>query len=525
MRLEEFFIQHYRVLEDLALQLKRVGSPFQEDQGGYALDFLVGVNGTGKSTVLRLLGRLLARLHLQEGRLYEFDVPVRLCYVMTEGAEEVRVRISNIAEDFDWDVTEDTSPPPLHYQIDDGEWANGAESPLDAARYLPSLVVYSTGELQDWRNLLWIEPALVTEEADETGDRINAAGHYEWPGHRPSTTREEPLRGVVFIEPRHLPLVALCGLLADQWDKEDRQQKRLDYVLDEAQIERLLGFSLRIRYLEDLHDPQIVMGMIDNLAPLAKRVIRQGNDWLLVFELSDTSLDSDLSLGQVYDRPIQLFEALYRLTLDAGEGGVALQDVALFLQRKMDPKPNVQIAEDEEVKAKKPMLHLFRWLSDGEQSLIARMALFSLFRVHDYLILLDEPEVHFNDVWKRELIHVLDTVMQGYRSHSLITTHSSIALTDVPRSSIQVLHREGSTTTEAKLPIVETFGADPSDVLVHVFGTPSATGERSVKYVQQKLIQAGDNQAMLDELAEVVAPGYWRYRIQLERQRLQQVSS
>ena len=38
------------------------------------------------------------------------------------------------------------------------------------------------------------------------------------------------------------------------------------------------------------------------------------------------------------------------------------------------------------------------------------MALFVLFRADNLLIILDEPEVHFNDVWKREIVHMLDQI-------------------------------------------------------------------------------------------------------------------
>lgn len=518
MRLKAFFIGHYRVLKDLDLHFARVSDPLREDQEGYALDFLVGVNGTGKSTVLQLLGRLLTRLHTQEGRYSDFDVPVRLEYEIGSveyGIGSVTVTLSNRPEDIEMEAP--GSRPNLHYRIDNGDWVNSAERPLDAGSYLPSLVVYTTGELQDWRAMLQTGPADEAELSAESDERSKQEG-YEWPGHRPQRMRREPLKGVRFIEPHHLPLVALCGLLADRWDQDGNKRDKLRYVLDEAQIDNLLGFSLKVRYLEDLHDPQSVKGVIDDLVPLAKRVVRQGSDWLLVFELDERPLGCKDWFGRVYEWPIQLFDALFRLALDEGDGGVALQDVALFLKRKAERSENDERYE-------KGMLQLFRWLSDGERSLIARMALLSLFRVHDYLILLDEPEVHFNDVWKRELINVLDQVMTGYRSHTLITTHSSIALTDVPRTSIRVMRRDGPTTTgEPHRPIIETFGADPSDVLVHVFGTPTATGERSVRYIQKKLSEPRMDEAKLSHLADVVAPGYWRYRIQLERQRLREVA-
>jgi predicted ATP-binding protein involved in virulence len=164
------------------------------------------------------------------------------------------------------------------------------------------------------------------------------------------------------------------------------------------------------------------------------------------------------------------------------------------------------------------MLLLFDWLSDGERSFLARMALFALFRADNLLILLDEPEVHFNDVWKREIVQKLDEIMRGCASHAIITTHSSIALSDVPPDDVLVLRRDGQFTTgEEHPPGVNTFGADPSDIMVHVFRTLSPNGERSRTFIRQE-IGKRNTVKELDELSDFVAPGYWRYRIQLEAQ-------
>src|SRR5207247_651741 len=93
-----------------------------------------------------------------------------------------------------------------------------------------------------------------------------------------------------------------------------------------------------------------------------------------------------------------------------------LREVNLFLERtaELDPITN-EIAEP-------PPLLLLNWLSDGEQSFLGRMCLFSLLGKTESLILLDEPEVHFNDYWKRQIVALIDKVLRGRTSHALITT-------------------------------------------------------------------------------------------------------
>jgi hypothetical protein len=209
-----------------------------------------------------------------------------------------------------------------------------------------------------------------------------------------------------------------------------------------------------------------------------------------------------------------------------------LQEVNLFLRRaELDDQAT---ENDEESSASsdsptnesdhpipKPMLLLYDWLSDGERSFLGRMALFALFREHNLLILLDEPEVHFNDVWKREIVQKLHTIMQDHASHAVITTHSSIALSDVPSDDVLILRRQGTYTTgEEHVPGITTFGADPSDILVHVFGTLSPNGERSRRFIREEIGRLSSAEE-LTAFSNTVAPGYWRYRIQLEAQNFQ----
>ena len=249
-------------------------------------------------------------------------------------------------------------------------------------------------------------------------------------------------------------MVALCGFIADRWETAER---RLSYVLKEAQVEALQGFSLRLRYHEGLNHPE-VKEWIDDLCTFASRVVQQGSDRLLVFKLPQDEKDEEGRLnfvsleeklfGKLFNTPLQMFETLYGLYDHATEADCPLREVNLFMKRPFDSQ-----GDDTQ-----PMLHLFRWLSDGEQSLLARMALLSLFRDDNLLILLDEPEVHFNDVWKREIINVLDKIMSGYNSHTVIATHSSIALTDVPKDDIVVLRRNGRYTSDLISPSSKLLG-------------------------------------------------------------------
>jgi hypothetical protein len=166
------------------------------------------------------------------------------------------------------------------------------------------------------------------------------------------------------------------------------------------------------------------------------------------------------------------------------------------------------------------------------------MCLFLLLGDTESLILLDEPEVHFNDFWKRHIVRLLDDIIQRKNenpihdqatvSHILIATHSSIALTDVQPDDILILERQGLHTSTTRMPKIKTFGADPSEIMVHVFGAPYATGEYSVSKVGQWLVDAQskddprERERFLKQKLQSVAPGYWAYRIRREMMGIQQ---
>jgi hypothetical protein len=166
------------------------------------------------------------------------------------------------------------------------------------------------------------------------------------------------------------------------------------------------------------------------------------------------------------------------------------------------------------------------------------MCLFLLLGDTESLILLDEPEVHFNDFWKRHIVRLLDDIIQRKNkktpenqrtvSHILIATHSSIALTDVQPDDILILEREGLYTNTIRMPKIKTFGADPSEIMVHVFETHHASGQYSVNEIGKWLEEAQgeddprERERFLKQKLQSVAPGYWAYRIRREMMGIQQ---
>lgn len=135
---------------------------------------------------------------------------------------------------------------------------------------------------------------------------------------------------------------------------------------------------------------------------------------------------------------------------------------------------------------------LYDWLSDGERVFLGRMALFQLLAgENDALVILDEPETHFNDVWKREIVDVIDSSLRDNTTEVMISTHSSIALTDVFDTEITLLYKDTSDGSVAIIkPRIPTFGASPNEVMIDVFGASESVGQRATEFLDLVLMLA-----------------------------------
>jgi predicted ATPase len=154
-------------------------------------------------------------------------------------------------------------------------------------------------------------------------------------------------------------------------------------------------------------------------------------------------------------------------------------------------------------------------LSDGEYLLLGRMALLILLQeVNESLIILDEPETHLNDRWKRELIsriyNYLERQDQEKNSHQIIiATHSAITLTDADDSMVVVFKKnEGKVVVRGLASSV--FGANLIHVTEEITEENFSVGQFANEWVHQYVDKYRDDKEKLKQLLEIVGPGVLR---------------
>jgi hypothetical protein len=153
-------------------------------------------------------------------------------------------------------------------------------------------------------------------------------------------------------------------------------------------------------------------------------------------------------------------------------------------------------------------------LSDGEQMLLGRMGMLFLLRGQNgSLLLLDEPETHFNDVWKREIVEMADLgLLNSTQANVIVATHTSIALTDAFAAEVTVLDKS-KTNAEITARAVAggLFGTDPGEVTMSLFRADSSTGSRSVEILDQLLkTEWAGREAELQKILDLLGSSFHR---------------
>lgn len=538
MRLQEVHIHKYHVLDNFTLYFSDDNSNEDEQiKSLHALDLIVGVNGSGKSSLLRALAEIFQALYRED----QEELPpfgFRVKYQLQGKSKDLpnrTITISNLDEN---------NRPRLEKNLLLQEDTEKREVDHIDREYLPAWVIALTSGSESGWKLSMIKKQ--SAQSSSTTVAEQPADRYRYELANVSLVEKQNTQGnpgksrYLFMNAELMPLVVLCGLLQDmsQQGRVDRPQF-IDWAMRECKLKSLCGFSLKFRM--NISDPPD--RFVEALRSKAQQSIQRGADHLLVFSLApnvgfvaNTSKPQDILA--IEGTGINFFEKLADMYRPDTIAPVALREVNLFFATDRGQ-------QNEGKEASHSPLLLFDWLSDGEQSFLGRLCLFALLEPNppqnnvesgeeglasEALILLDEPEVHFNDYWKRQLVHILTEAVQKTPRHILMTTHSSITLSDVADKNVWILQRENGYTTHADLPNIPTLGADPSDILVSVFRAENAVGAQSVAYIRQTIREARTlrhekqeetARKKLKKLHAKLGPGYWRYLVLRELDNLE----
>lgn len=573
MRLRYLRLQNYPPISDIKVCFAS-GSPLARE---CAIRFVVGVNGSGKSNLLRAVAEVF--LALADGQRTLF--PVQLVYELgSRGSSNARTLVVDwlgdrqsaslwIADKFSFadNLTADqfeqmlarfsaeSSDIPSEFRplVRKGEWPTGSVTPHSIA--LPSAVLaYTTGDLRPWRSV-WNRNQRADGLLDSNDDAQSDERPAGWTvaqenalqaiqqadgdsGGQPQNTTPSEMdsfRRPVLLDATLLKCallaVALSQALAEtkghpgQPDNKNSLQKLLarggwHHLVSVAFRSRLQVAQWNHQKLcETAHDWWLCASeVVAEPHPAEQRRTlwfdfkgpfnAQGMPFL---SPASDELQTSTSHGEALwallggAKDVSSFELFTRL-LVLNQAGM-FDDVLMRLRRTPAP--------DEDIGFNSADIGILRYeeLSDGEQMVLGRMALFHLLQgQQDALLLLDEPETHFNDKWKREIVDIIDDAIGNTSNDVLISTHSAIVLSDVFNDEIVMVQKtaDGSIVRNVDEP---TFATDPSALMMTVFEADDSIGKRAQEFIEDKLKQATGTPEEIAALARLIArmgTGFYR---------------
>jgi ABC-type cobalamin/Fe3+-siderophores transport system ATPase subunit len=564
MRLRYLHLKNYPPINDIKVCFAS-GSPLDRE---CAIRFVVGVNGSGKSNLLRAVAEIF--LSLSDLRVPVFPVSViyelglrdkpnhrtlLLHYPGGRKKASLWMRERFFFEDKTKQDTFDAffeqlnevgkpNDPTFTPLIEPGNWPLRDSTPPQIA--LPAAVLaYTTGDLRPWRSI-WnrnqdVENFFDSREDTQNDERpagwtIEQEKNYQLSQQDFEDRFREQLGSIStdagqFRRPILLDATLLkCALLAIALPQAFKAQNEVKTLLTNGGWHHLVSVAFRSHLKTDnwseslcetAHDWWLCASdVISEPHPLEQRRT-------VFFDINEPFDSQGLSFVSASQRELQNSNSHGEALLGLLGGGTAehvnafdlftrllelkqvglFDDILLRLRRSAAPTQNNEDTDDD--------IGILRYeeLSDGEQMVLGRMALFHLLQgQQDALLLLDEPETHFNDKWKREIVDIIDDAIGQTSNDVLISTHSAIVLSDVFNNEIVMVQKtdKGSHVIPVNEP---TFATDPSAIMMTVFGAEDSIGKRAQEYIENKLDQAtGTPEEILDleHLISRMGSGFYR---------------
>lgn len=162
---------------------------------------------------------------------------------------------------------------------------------------------------------------------------------------------------------------------------------------------------------------------------------------------------------------------------------------------------------------------LLRQFSDGEHQFIHTMAICLLLKDSNALILLDEPETHFNPSWRSRFVSILNDTLKNacvdskqndekkvnFMKDILITSHSPFIISDCKPENVIILRKDENGHPVAKKASQEklkTYGASTSFIQASIFGSSDTIGGKAYQDMKDMSEQTDlDKQQLLDEVS------------------------
>ncbi len=482
--------------KDFELIFRDEGSLTYERLNQFHPYCFAGLNGSGKSNILEALSLIFFYLECSfskylpdhfnrsfsknqipfsfelEYLIYKdkenFMVPIKILKPQNKPLEFYRTTLNN--------ETIRVSTVPIREGIN--------KSNAVAKQYLPEIVIgYSSGE-NEILSLPFLKTRLI--HFDNYKQSLISDEKYD----------KKPLTSLVYIDYSMSQAVLLANFLM-QREFDDEKEDLLYPIKEILNIDKLHSFRLVIKdfvlvnkessnskekkLLSQLKEEN-KNSIIDKLKRCStSSFLSSDNELILDYYVNkETKKAFQKNFDSSYDL-FQDLQTLLELNLHSVNNNIKKEIYttdSMYISEKM-PKPEgkdlVFYFNNFFIKKKgeeKPVL--IKNLSDGEHQFLHSMGICLMLKDKTALLLLDEPETHFNPDWRSKFISVLKDSLERGESNNmvrdiLITSHSPFIISDCFPDKV-VVFKKGQQPINAKKLNFNTFGTSVNIILEEIFG-------------------------------------------------------
>ncbi|WP_114819238.1 restriction system-associated AAA family ATPase [Chryseobacterium sp. KLBC 52] len=150
---------------------------------------------------------------------------------------------------------------------------------------------------------------------------------------------------------------------------------------------------------------------------------------------------------------------------------------------------------------------LLRQLSDGEQQFLHTLGICLMLQNKRTLLLLDEPETHFNPEWRSKFINILRKTLHAGNDNFLLkdiilTSHSPFIISDCFPDKV-IVFEKGKQPQNAQEKDIDTFGTSVNILTNKIFKRKNTIGEYSLEKLnnyRKRFLETDDLEGLIDEL-------------------------
>ncbi|MCD8035051.1 MAG: restriction system-associated AAA family ATPase [Alistipes sp.] len=507
----------------------------QEELETFGPFCMAGLNGTGKSNVLEALAAIFYHLEccVDKFRPESFRAFRRdKCFPDAYCLEYLIQPLSEApnAENFDFvRIIKKVGTEPRMYVC---KWrkgvrlqnislrpksVNGLQQAAEGKRFLPDIVVgYSSGE-NEILSIPFIKSRLINFDKYCSDYR----NKYRY---------EEPENSLIYVDETMSQAVLLACMMFE------KKETTLEFLERELQVRDIASFRMHINE-QVLQESKV--SVTDHIVDIVEQLKAYATCWYrseLLNESADVSCPVLILDFWVNDQTKEAFRLLFHDALSCFRFFQTLYELnanflpesikeevytsqGVYTQGKLpEPSPTQDVFHfldfmilknvGTEKRAKKLLLREF---SDGEHQFLHAMGICLMLKNKRCLMLLDEPETHFNPEWRSKFVETLDRSLQASACNNLqkeiiLTSHSSYILSDCRADKVLIFQRKDNNVVSvqsAEQVNIRTYGTSANLLNSRIFQTTQTVGDharRSFDRYYSRLRKEGCSKELIREI-------------------------